>query len=609
MPDSPAPSPPIAETIPARHQVSTADTWDLTPLYPTDETWETAFRKFEASYPKFANFKGRVTASASALLECLEFQRELGLLSERLGHYAHLRTAEDGANDASQARKARLEQARTRAAEIAAFFEPELLALPDDAYEAFTQDPALGPWRNALRKIRRFKPHVLSEREERILALCHDSIAGHHRAFSQLTNVDMKFGSLVDARGRARELSQSSFASFLMSPDPGVRRNAFHQFYREFADHDHTLAAMLSSSIKANVFEARARNHPSALQCALFADDVPTAVYDSLIAATRHRLDPLFEYLELRRRTLGLDAIHSYDTYVPLVGDFQTDYSFEQATDLVLESLAPLGDEYVAALREGIASRWVDRYENKGKRSGAFSSGSYGNPPYMLMNYKRDVFAEVYTLAHEAGHSMHTWLSQKSQPFQDYDYPIFLAEVASTFNEELLTHHLLARTTDRKMRAYIINRQIDDIRGTLYRQTMFAEFEKITHAMEEAGEPLTLESFRAAYRRLLDAYFGPRFAIDPELELECLRIPHFYHAFYVYKYATGISAAMALARKVLEDPTHASRDAYLRFLSSGGSLMPLDALRIAGVDMTSPEPVENALALFARRVEDLASLL
>lgn len=608
MPDD-APATTAPETIPSRAQVPTDHTWDLTPLYPDDAAWEVAFREFEAAYPAFVRFKGAFTASAQTLLECLEAQRDLNLLSERLGHYAYLRVAEDGGNDPAQARKARLEQARTRAAETAAFFEPELLALPDERYEALAADPAFAPWRNALRKIRRFKPHILTEREERLLALCRDPIAGHHRAFSQLTNVDMTFGSLRDEKGRTRELSQSSFASFLMSRDPAVRRDAFHQFYREFADHDHTLAAMLSSSIKADVFEARARNHPSAIAAALFADDVPAAVYDNLIATVRRHLDPLFEYLELRRRTLGLDAIHHYDTYVPLVADIATDHPFEQAAELVLDSLDPLGPDYVSALREGIAARWIDRHENRGKRSGAFSSGSYGNPPFILMNYKRDVFAEVYTLAHEAGHSMHTWLSQRHQPFQDYDYPIFLAEVASTFNEELLTHHLLERTADRRMRAYIINRQIDDIRGTLYRQTMFAEFEKITHAMEESGEPLTLDSFRATYRRLLDDYFGPRFAIDPELELECLRIPHFYSAFYVYKYATGISAAMALASRVLNDPTTASRDAYLSFLASGGSLMPLDALRAAGVDMASPDPVENALGLFARRVEELARLL
>lgn len=597
------------QSIPTRAQLDERDTWDLSPLYQDDAAWESGFRDFESLFPRFAEFKGRFTASAAALQQCLEFRSTLDQSSERLGHYASLRVSEDGSNDAALARQARLEQARTRAAETAAFFDPELLALTDERYAELAADPALAPWRNALHKIRRFKPHVLSEREERLLALCRDSIAGHHRAFSQLTNVDMRFGALKDDRGRTRELSQSSLSSFLMSRSATVRREAFVQFYREYADHDHTLAAMMASSIKADVFEARARNHRSAIECALFPDDVPVSVYDNLIAAVRRHLGPLFEYFEFRRKRLGLDALRACDTHVPLVPNVQTDYSFDRAAEMVLESLSPLGQGYVDALREGMASRWVDRYENKGKRSGAFSSGSYRNPPYMLMNYKRDVFADVYTLAHEAGHSMHTWLSQGAQPFQDYDYPIFLAEVASTFNEELLTHHLLERTKDKAMRAFLINRQIDDIRGTLYRQTMFAEFEKLTHAMEEAGEALTLDSFRSVYRGLLNDHLGPGFTIDPELELECLRIPHFYHAFYVYKYATGISAAMALAKKVLEDPTGASRDAYLGFLSSGGSMMPLDALRAAGVDMTTRDPVENALAIFERRVEELARLM
>lgn len=600
---------PQDERIPTRAEIHERDTWDLAPLYRDDTAWESALKQFESLFPRFLEFRGRFTESPSALLECLEFRNTLDQLSERLGHYASLRVSEDGANDGAQSRKARLQQVRTRAAETAAFFEPELLAVPDDRYAALVQDASLAPWRNALRKIRRFKPHVLSEREERLLALCRDSIAGHHRAFSQLTNVDMKFGSLKDARGRTRELSQSSLGSFLMSRSAEVRRQAFIQFYGEYADHDHTLAAMLSSSIKADVFEARARNYPSAIEGALFADDIPIAVYDNLIATVRRHLEPLFAYFDFRKRHLGLDALRACDTYVPLVPDLETEYAFDQAAEMVLDSLSPLGDDYVDALREGLRSRWVDRYENKGKVSGAFSSGSYANPPYILMNYKRDVFADVYTLAHEAGHSMHTWFSQRAQPFQDYDYPIFLAEVASTFNEELLTHHLLENTRDKKMRAYLINRQIDDIRGTLYRQTMFAEFEKVTHAMEEAGQALTLDAFRSVYRKLLEDHLGPRFTIDIELELECLRIPHFYHAFYVYKYATGISAAMALAQKVLADPTGSARDAYLKFLSSGGSVMPLDALRLAGVDMAAPDPVENALLVFGRRVEELSGLL
>ena len=327
-----------------------------------------------------------------------------------------------------------------------------------------------------------------------------------------------------------------------------------------------------------------------------------------MIAAVRANLAPLHRYYELRRRVLGLEELHAYDTYVPLVAEIETDVSFDQAIEKVLASLAPLGNEYVDSLGKGLRGRWCDRYESKGKRSGAFSSGSYGAPPYILMNYKRDVFSDVYTLAHEAGHSMHTWLAQRTQLYQDADYPIFLAEVASTFNEELLTHYLLEQTNDSKMRAYIINRQIDDIRGTLFRQTMFAEFEKVIHALEESGAALTLEVFKTEYRKLLAAYFGSGVMLDPELELECLRIPHFYNAFYVYKYSTGVSAAIALAERVLSGVPGAV-EAYLGFLKSGGTKFPLETLQAAGVDMRTSAPVESTLRLFERRLNELEDLL
>src|SRR5207244_1975994 len=324
-----------------------------------------------------------------------------------------------------------------------------------------------------------------------------------------------------------------------------------------------------------------------AVTTTLFPDDVPVGVYNGLIKSVRANLKPLFRYLDLRRRALGLRDLHHYDTYVPLVPEIDTRFTFDQAVEMVLGALGPLGMEYVDALAKGLRTgRWCDRYETKGKRSGAFSSGSYGAPPYILMNYKDDVFADVYTLAHEAGHSMHTRFSQQSQRFQDYEYPIFLAEVASTFNEELLTHHLLQTTSDPKMRAYIINRQIDDLRGTLFRQTMFAEFEKIIHAIEERGDALTLDVFKSEYRALLQAYFGEGVVLDPQLDLECLRIPHFYNAFYVYKYATGISAAVALSERMLSGES-GSVAAYINFLRSGGSKFPLETLKAAGVDMTT----------------------
>jgi oligoendopeptidase F len=600
--DEPGPN-----AIPTRDQVRLEDTWDLTLLYPTPQDWQAGFEKLQQSYEQIAQWKGRVGASAQTLREVLEFEKSLGLLIERLYHYASLKSSEDSSDAENNAREGQLENLMTRVNESQAFVEPEIMAIDDSTFESFLQDPALGEWATPLRKRRRLKPHTLSAAEERLLALGSSALHGQSETFSQLTNVDMKFGSVLDEKGEERPLSQSSWISFLNKRDHALRQRTFHKFYAEFDDHKFTLASTLANSVKADVFRARSRNYPSALEGALFYDDVPVSVYDNLIASVRANLAPLFRYYALRKRVLGLSEIHQYDTYVPIVPNIETKVSFDEAIEKVMVSLAPLGDEYCRVLGEGMRTgRWCDRYESKGKRSGAFSSSSYGNPPFILMNYKDDVFSDVYTLAHEAGHSMHSWYSQATQPFQTYDYPIFLAEVASTFNEELLTHHLLETTSDKAMRAYLINRQIDDIRGTVYRQTMFAEFEKLIHAMEERGEPLTLDTFRKTYRGLLDAYFGPDFVIDSELELECLRIPHFYSAFYVYKYATGISAAVALSEQVLKTGD-ASR--FLGFLKSGGSKFPIPTLQQAGVDMSKPEPVNATLQLFARRVEELESLL
>ena len=598
-----------ARTVPTRAEMPAADTWDLTALYPDVAAWQADLEAVRGEFPRLLAFKGQLGHRATDLLAALECEKALGLKIERLYSYASLQTSEDGSNADFLSREAQLENLLTRIGEATAFFEPEVQAIDDGTFAGFLADPALAPWKTRLEKTRRFKPHILSEAEERLLALGAAALAGHRETFGQLTNVDMRFGTIRDEHGQEVELSQSAYSSFLHKRDAAVRKTAFHQFYREFSDHQFTLAAALSSSIKADVFRARARHYPSALEKALFADRIPTSIYDNLIASVRANFTPLRRYYDLRRRVLGLETIHQYDTYVPMVASMQTNTGFDEAITLVVDALRPLGGEYVSALEEGLRrGRWCDRYETKGKRSGAFSSGSYGNPPYILMNYKADVFTDVYTLAHEAGHSMHTWHSQRAQSYQDYDYPIFLAEVASTFNEELLTHHLLEKTTDPRMRAYLINRQIDDLRGTLYRQTMFAEFEKITHAMEEAGQPLTLESFKAAYHGLLEAYFGPDFTLDPELDLECLRIPHFYNAFYVYKYATGISAAVALAQKVLHGGP-ADLAAYLGFLRSGGSEYPLETLQKAGVDLSTPAPVDAALDLFNRRITELETLL
>ena len=593
---------------PTRDEIPEADKWDLSHLFTSADKWSEDFAWIQATFPRLTSWKGRVGESAAALAELLEFEKTLDLKIERVYHFASLQLAEDNANPNYLARMGQLQNLLTIISEAASFIVPEIQAIDDESFARFLEDPALKEWRVRLHKIRRMKPHILSEKEERLLALGSSALAGYDDAFSQLTDVDMKFGVLLDDNGDERPLTQSSFSAFLVKRDHALRKRAFDQFYDEFRDHQFTLAATLAYSVKADVFRARARNYPSALEASLFQDDIPVAVYDRLIAAVRANFLPLHRYYELRRRVLGLDELHAYDTYVPLVGEIETDVSFDEAIEKVLASLSPLGSEYVNSLGEGLRGRWCDRYESKGKRSGAFSSGSYGAPPYILMNYKRDVFSDVYTLAHEAGHSMHTWFAQRHQLFQDADYPIFLAEVASTFNEELLTHHLLGQTNDPKMRAYIINRQIDDIRGTLFRQTMFAEFEKIIHAIEERGDALTLDVFKSEYRKLLEAYLGPGVVLDAEIDLECLRIPHFYSAFYVYKYATGVSAAIALAERVLTGVPGAV-ESYLGFLKSGGSKFPLETLRAAGVEMTSPAPIESTLRLFDRRLNELEALL
>ena len=594
-------------TLKSRSEVPLGDTWDLTPIFGDDASWEAELLTLAARYEGISSFKGTLGKGPHELAKALEFEKSLDASTERLAQYAGLRISEDSSNSKALDRDGRLSSLCAKISEACSWVAPEIQEIPDEIFDSFLADPLLAEWLISLQRLRRLKPHILSTKEERLLSLSMPAIGGHHETFSQLTNVDMTFGSLTVDRGKVVELTQSSFSSLLQRPDREVRKDAFHKFYDEFTAHRYTLARSLASSVKGDVFLAKARNYPSALESSLFPDNVPVAVYDSLIEAVRSRLPVLHRYYGLRQRVFNLPDLHVYDTYAPLVSAVQKDVPFDEAIGMVLKSLHPLGSEYTETLGRGLSQeRWCDRYENKGKRSGAFSYGTYQGPPYILMNYKADVFSDIYTLAHEAGHSMHTWYARRTQSFQDYHYPIFLAEVASTFNEILLTEHLLAETKDPAMRAYLLNRQIDDLRGTLFRQTMFAEFEKLTHATEESGAALTLESFRKLYRGLLDSYFGTGVIIDDELELECLRIPHFYSAFYVYKYATGISAAITLATQVLAT---GDTGRYFGFLKSGGSKFPIDTLDEAGVDMRSPQPVNAALDLFERRVTELEELL
>jgi oligoendopeptidase F len=594
--------------LPVRGEVAVGDTWDLGSLYSSDAEWDAALTEWEKRIPGFAAFAGTLGSSPERLAECLEYDLAVDREGDRLGTYAHLRASEDQAAADPQRMTGRFQHVATLAGEKASFIRPEIMAIPPSTLAAWTKLPVLAPYQLLLERLTRTRPHVLSEPEEKLLAMQGSFAGTAGKVFRQLTDADMKFGSVTTGAGEQVELSNATFVTLLHDTSRDVRRTAFHQYYAQYESHANTLAATLSGSNERDVYSAKVRRYPSAVEAALFADNVPIAVYDQLIAAVHSHLPAVHRYYDLRKRILGLDEIHHYDCYVPLVPELEKRHSWNDAVRAVIESLAPLGAEYSTQLERGLLGRWCDRYPNAGKQSGAFSSGTYDSDPYILMNFQEEAIEHVFTLAHEAGHSMHTRYSAEAQPYHYSGYTIFVAEVASTFNEQLLTRLLLDRATSPKERAAIIAREIDSIRATIVRQTMFAEFERKSHASAEAGEPLTLERLRGIYRELLDAYFGPRFVIDKQLELECLRIPHFYNAFYVYKYATGLSAAITLAKRVAEGGAK-ELEAYLAFLKGGCSKWPLDLLRDAGVDLEKPEPVATALSRFGELVDELGTLL
>ena len=596
------------KSVPSRSEVKAGDCWDLSSLFASGGDWDAAFAKWEKGLQKYATFQGTLGTDAGTLAKCLRFHFDSDRKGERLGVYAFLKTAEDATDDASQTRFGRFMNAASRAAELSSFIRPEIMGIPKAKTQEFLAEKCLAPYKRFLAELLRFRPYTLGKKEERLLALQTEMSQASNQIFHKLNDADLKFGAIKDEEGNQVEVSHAGFSSLLNSSKRSVRRNAFLTHYEQYDAHKHTLAASLNASIQRDVYYAKARGYAGALEAALFPDEIPVTVYDNLLDSVNRHLPSVHAYYELRRRAMRLKDIHHYDTYVPILSQFRRKRTWNEAVEEVLESLAPLGEEYGKTLAGGLRGRWCDRYENRGKQSGAFSCGSYDGDPYILMNYKEDVLDHVFTLAHEAGHSMHSYYSSKTQSYVDYDYVLFVAEVASTFNEQLLHHYLMERAESDSERAYLINRQIDAIRATLVRQTMFAEFEKQTHALLESGEPLTLERFRSVYGDLLGRYFGPKFTVDEQLSLECFRIPHFYRAFYVYKYATGISAAIALSRRVLEGGNRELND-YLQFLKGGCSKSPLDLLRAAGIDMEKPEPVETALDYFGELVESLDALL
>jgi oligoendopeptidase F len=598
--------------IPLRKEVALSDTWDLSRLFSDDAAWNEGLAAYEKMAQDIPGFRGTLGTSPEALAAYLEFVRDLGILEERLAYYSELRETEDQGDGGRRTMKGRFVMTAARVQAALAWAVPEIQAIPDDDMKRFLPHPRLEEYRIYLKKLLRYKPYILSDREELLLALYEEGDGLASEVFSVLTNVDMDFGAVETPEGTF-PISQSTWSVFMEKDDRKLRERVYRTFYKGFASHKTTLAALYGGSVKKDVIKARIRGFPSARAAALFPDKVDESVYDNLIAAVSANLESLHRYYALRKRVLKLDALRHYDVYVPMVPDAARKTTWNEAVDMVSEALAPLGDEYTGTLRSGLLGRWADRYENKGKRSGAFSAGSYTGEPYILMNYKEDAIRDVFTLAHEGGHSMHSWYSARSNPFMHYNYTIFEAEVASTFNEELLFRYLLkhegkepdsANAGSSSFRTYIINKRVDDILATLYRQTMFAEFEKRTHELEEGGSPLTAELLRAEYRRLLEKYFGPDMVLEEESDLEGLRIPHFYRAFYVYKYATGISASLALAERVLSGGAR-EREDYFAFLKSGGSRFPLESLKAAGVNMGEPAPVEGACKIFAGLVGEL----
>lgn len=590
-----------------RDQIAVEDTWDLTTIYIDDAAWDADLAAARALLVAAAAHRGALSESAERLSRALDDSMALRETLERLFVYARLRLDEDTSNSESIGRQDRVTAFSIEAGQALAFFDPEVLAIPEERMSVFLAEPALAPYRHVLNDLLRNRPHVRSVEIEELLAQSADLARAPRDAFSALDNADLDYGTVSDEQGLPVKLTKGRYQLLLESKNRDVRRSAFEAHLGAYQAHQYTLAALHAASVRKDVFYARAHGHASAREAALFAHNIPTTVYDSLITATREAKPAIERYHALRRRALGVDELALYDTYVPLAPEPERRYDYQDAVDVVLRGVEPLGDLYVSELARGFRNRWVDVHETKGKRGGAYSWGAYGRPPVILMNWNGTT-DHVFTLAHEAGHAMHSFLADRAQPFHDAQYSIFLAEIASTLNEVLLTWELLRQLPDEdvKERFAILNRLADTISGTLIRQTMFAEFEQRTHEIAERGEPLTLDTLNDIYGDVFAAYI-PGVRIDELTRLGWSRVPHFYSAFYVFQYATGISAAIAIAQAI-RDEGQPAVDRFIRMLEAGGSAYSLDILRNAGVDLESPEPVRAALTEYDATVKELTRL-
>ena len=595
----------MAKTIPERKDIAEADKWRLEDLYPTVDAWRAELKEFTAASEALAGYTGKL-GSADSLLAYLRLSDQATVYLERLVNFARSRSDEDTRDAENQGLVGQVMKAYVAMGEKTSFVVPELLELTDEQMEAlYTEQPALELYRRHLDDIRRLRAHILSKSEEKLLAAAGEMAQTPGSIYSMFDDADLKFQPAADGSGELHPVSQGSYIACMESADRILRKNAFESYYASFDSFRNTVAATLSAQVKQLEFFANARRYDTALQASLDSTNVPVSVYDNLIEAVHRNMDKMYRYVRLRKKLMGLSELHMYDIYTPLVPDADVHIPFGEAKQTVLEALAPMGEDYLKILREGFDNRWIDVYENVGKRSGAYSAGTPVHP-YVLLNHSGTLDSQ-FTLAHEMGHAIHSYLSARHQPVVYRDYVIFVAEVASTCNEALLMEHLLGKTTDRRQRAYLINHFLEQFKSTLYRQTMFAEFERRTAQLNREGTVLTADVLCAEYRKLNELYFGPDIVLDRQIELEWARIPHFYYNYYVFQYATGYSAAIALSRQILKEGKPAV-DRYLGFLSGGCSKSPIELLKGAGVDMTTPQPVSDALALFGTVLDEMEEL-
>jgi oligoendopeptidase F len=602
-----------ADKTQERSQTNKEFQWNVEALYPSWDSWKQDLQKWGREsttphWPELETFRKEWKKSPEELKKLIVFCCEIDRHLSKLYTYAHLRHDEDVAEETAKIAYSRIVTLLYAFRQEAAWMEPELLQLPQEELNAILKAPELKEYALYLEKMVRMKAHTLDAREEELLAMAGKPLETASQAFGAFNNADLKFPPVVDSKGVSRELTHGKYLLYLRDKDRSLREGAFKNLHKSFHTFENTLCELLSGQIQRHLLEMKARKYSSCVQAALFPNQIDPSVYTALIKAVRAHLPAMHRYMHLRKEAMGLDKLHLFDLHVPLVRQVEMGMSYEEACQKIIESVAILGPEYQSALKQGLVDdRWVDRYENARKRSGAYSSGCFDSMPYILMNY-HGTFNDVMTLTHEAGHSMHSYLSRRNQPYQYSQYSIFVAEVASTFHEELLLRHLLAQVKTKEQKAFLINQKLDDMRATLLRQTMFAEFELKMHQWAEAGIPFTPALLKEEYRKLNKEYFGPDVHIDEEADIEWARIPHFYYNFYVYQYATGISAAHALVDKVLNGG-EAARDAYLAFLSAGSSKYPIDVLKLAGVDMTTSEPVESAMRHFNELVTELGETL